>query len=67
MNLKKEITIQLSVLEKTMLKELDDTLVDFCENDVSDCANCLFNDEVNGSCIKANFLYALDKITNFRT
>ena len=65
MNLKKETTIQLSVMEKTVLKELDNTLAEFCENET--CANCLFNSEANGSCIKAHFLSALNKITNYKT
>ena len=66
MNLKIETTIQLSVMEKTVLKELDSTLADFCQHDGLECANCPFNDEINGSCIKANFLSALNKISNFR-
>ena len=65
MNLKKETTIQLSVMEKTVLKELDDTLAEFCENEA--CANCPFESEANGCCIKANFLSALNKITNYKT
>ena len=64
MNLKRETTIQLSVLEKTMLKDLDNTLAEFCESEA--CANCPFESEANGCCIKANFLSALNKISNFR-
>ena len=66
MNLKKETTIQLSVIEKTVLKELDDTLAEFCQNEDPDCENCPFHSEANGSCIKENFLSALNKITNYK-
>lgn len=65
MNLKKETTIQLSVMEKTVLRELDDTLAEFCESEA--CASCPFNSEVNGSCIKAHFLSALNSIANYKT
>ena len=65
MNLKKETTIQLSVIEKTVLKELDATLAEFCENET--CANCPFESEANGSCIKGLFLSMLNSITNYKT
>ena len=64
MNLKRETTIQLSVMEKTVLRELDNTLVEFCESEA--CENCSFESEENGCCIKADFLSALNKISNFR-
>lgn len=67
MNLKKETTIQLSAMEKTVLKELDDILAEFCESEAPNCTNCPFESEANGSCIKANFLSALNKITNYKT
>ena len=65
MNLKRETIIQLSVMEKTVLKDLDNTLAEFCESEA--CENCPFDSEENGCCIKANFLSALNKIANYKT
>ena len=64
MNLKRETTIQLSVIEKTMLKDLDDTLEIFCQEE--ECAHCPFNSEINGSCIKEAFLSILNSISNYK-
>lgn len=66
MKLKKETTIQLSALEKTVLKELDDTLADFCRSESPICTNCPFNSKEDSYCIKGLFLSTLNSITNYK-
>ena len=66
MTLKKETTIQLSTLEKTVLKELDDTLADFCQSESPICTNCPFNNKEDSYCIKGLFLSILNSITNYK-
>lgn len=64
--IKKETTIQLSAIEKTVLKELDDTLAEFCQSESPICTDCPFNRREGNYCIKGLFFSTLNRITNYK-